>query len=234
MASREAKPISTSRFSFFDEDLPVFADPFLLWKSPSLQDNSLHATVIDAINHAIDGFKKGATEEAARLLYVASECEEVGLGQSRTRHGKRLGQSQCLTALERFISIPQIRNHGASHLEELRFVVEQIGADRISDFTCQFLKSFLIDYTIDQCEKHGIPCDDTTVRDIFDRRTMRFKDSERTKLPVNPDTRAPIIFVPKRWLRFSPWLDFEEYYRDYCPKDEKINVTAIFDRVQRA
>ncbi len=27
---------------FFDEDLPIYADPFLLWKSPSQQDQALH------------------------------------------------------------------------------------------------------------------------------------------------------------------------------------------------
>ncbi len=28
---------------FLDEDIPLYLDPFLLWKSPSQQDNSLHA-----------------------------------------------------------------------------------------------------------------------------------------------------------------------------------------------
>ena len=27
---------------FFNEDIPLYVDPFLLWKSPSLQDQSLH------------------------------------------------------------------------------------------------------------------------------------------------------------------------------------------------
>src|SRR6266516_634069 len=35
---------------FLDEDLPLYVDPFLLWKSPSLQDNSLHVAIIDSIN----------------------------------------------------------------------------------------------------------------------------------------------------------------------------------------
>jgi len=28
---------------FLDENVPLYVDPFLLWKSPSLQDNSLHS-----------------------------------------------------------------------------------------------------------------------------------------------------------------------------------------------
>jgi len=26
--------------------------------------------------------------------------------------------------------------------------------------------------------------------------------------------------VPRRWLRFNPWINFDEYYRDYCPFDD--------------
>lgn len=33
-----------------DEDLPLYVDPFLLWSSPSLQDTSLHGSLIDAFN----------------------------------------------------------------------------------------------------------------------------------------------------------------------------------------
>jgi len=32
-----------------------------------------------------------------------------------------------------------------------------------------------------------------------------------------------IFLVTKRWLRFNPWLNFEEYFKDYCPRDEIFN-----------
>ncbi len=44
---------------FLDEDLPLAVDPFLLWKSPSQQDNSLHLTVVNAFNHLGFLVKKG-------------------------------------------------------------------------------------------------------------------------------------------------------------------------------
>ena len=31
---------------FLDDDIPPYVDPFLLWKSPSLQDNSLHTALV--------------------------------------------------------------------------------------------------------------------------------------------------------------------------------------------
>lgn len=36
---------------FLDEDIPLYVDPFLLWKSPSQMDNGLHATIIDSFNY---------------------------------------------------------------------------------------------------------------------------------------------------------------------------------------
>ena len=38
---------------FFDEDIPLYVDPFLLWKSPSQQDNVLHTGIINAFNELV-------------------------------------------------------------------------------------------------------------------------------------------------------------------------------------
>jgi hypothetical protein len=34
-----------------NEDIPLYVDPFLLWKSPSMQDNSLHTAITNSFNH---------------------------------------------------------------------------------------------------------------------------------------------------------------------------------------
>ena len=33
---------------FLDEDIPLYLDPFLLWKSPSQQDNALHMSLLNS------------------------------------------------------------------------------------------------------------------------------------------------------------------------------------------
>ena len=53
---------------FLNEDLPLYVDPFLLWKSPSQQDFSLHAAMLQAFNrigHDGVGLRR---EEAIDLL----------------------------------------------------------------------------------------------------------------------------------------------------------------------
>lgn len=39
------------QFFFFDEDIPLYVDPFLLWKSPSMQDQSLHTAITNSFNY---------------------------------------------------------------------------------------------------------------------------------------------------------------------------------------
>ena len=36
---------------FLDEDIPFCLDPFLLWRSPSMQDTSLHAMLVNSFNY---------------------------------------------------------------------------------------------------------------------------------------------------------------------------------------
>lgn len=200
---------------FLDEDLPLAVDPFLLWKSPSQQDNALHLTVVNAFNHLGFLVKKKKEDEAAQLLIAASECDEVGLGHSHERRGKRIGRRTAHQVLSLFQDIPNYRDSGFLHVEEIQLFVDQIGRDRICDLTCNFIKSFLIDFTIDQCKTYGIPTQDSEINAVYSDKSNSFV-AERVPLPVSPESNQPIIFVPKRWLRRAPWLNFDDYYSDYC------------------
>jgi hypothetical protein len=141
---------------FLDEDIALYIDPFLLWKSPALQDQSLHTAVVNSFNHLGVLTVSGRQEEAVGILTRASECPEIGLGHSKSRQGHRIGEATAQNILRLFLAHPLARVRGFVHFEEIQFYVEGIGPDRISDITATFVKSFLIDYTIDQCSKLGI------------------------------------------------------------------------------
>ena len=114
--------------------------------------------------------------------------------------------------------------------------------DRISDFTANFIKSFLIDYTIDQCEKVNIPIEKVDV-EYFDNKTHKFI-TDNVFLPINPNTKSPILFVPKRWIRQSTFINYESYYKEYYSptilkegeKQERVKILnfnrANYDLVQ--
>ena len=196
---------------FLDEDIPLYVDPFLLWKSPSLQDNSLHTAVVSSFNHLGYLASKNRENEAVDILIALSECSEVGLGTARNKLGHRIGLATATEMLSLFSSIPQVKQRGFEHIEEIQLYVDQIASDRISDITCSLIESFLIDFTLDQCTKLEIPTSPVELEDVFDYRTQSLK-SEKLNLPINPNNGKPILLVPKRWLRRQSWINYEDYF----------------------
>ncbi|HEX2554927.1 MAG TPA: hypothetical protein VHL98_14600 [Microvirga sp.] len=216
---------------FFNEDIPLYVDPFLLWRSPSQQDQALHTALINAFNHLGYLAQQGQREKAVSMLIIASECDEVGLGSSANRRGKRIGRDKAEEIIRLFDDIPRYKARGFRHFEEIQFFIDGVSKDRISDIACSYLKSFLIDFTISQCKSLGIPVQSHTIAYVYDYRLNEFKSEDRIELPSNPDTNQPIIFVPKRWLRHIPWLNFEDYFKNHCPQDDIAHEGKPLDRV---
>jgi hypothetical protein len=118
------------------------------------------------------------------------------------------------------------------HFEVIQLYVSGISKDRVSDIACNYLKSFLIDYTIEQCEELGIPTQVATIPEVYNYRTNSFDRAQRVRLPINPVDGEPVIFTPKRWLRFNPWINFDDYFKTACPRDEIFNPNEPVDRVR--
>lgn len=216
---------------FIDEDIPLYVDPFLLWKSPSMQDNSLHISITNSFNNLGFLVKQNKNQEAIDILIKASECSEVGLGNSKNKEGKRIGENIAKNILRQFIEIPQIEKSGFIHFEEIQLLVDNISKDRISDITCNFILSFLVDFTIEQCEKYGIPIEKVKLDYIYNIKKNKFEEEE-THLPINPYNNKPIIFTPKRWLRHIPWINTDDYFNSYYIKNLLKDGDEFPDRIK--
>ena len=206
---------------FLDEDIPLYLDPFLLWRSPSQQDNALHTALINSFNHLGYLEKQGRHADAVAVLTALSECDEVGFGHSHTRQGRRIGADTASEILELFRVIPEYEKRGFTHFEEIQFFIDHISRDRISDIACNLLKSFLIDYTIQHCRTHAVPTTAVSAS-VYSYRLNKLVLERDLQLPCNPESKQPILFVPKRWLRFRPWLDFSEYLTEYFPHEHPV------------
>lgn len=217
---------------FFDEDIPLYVDPFLLWKSPSQQDQSLHTLITNSFNHLNYLTKKNKMQEAKNTLISISECKEVGLGVSKTRNGLPIGENIAEKILSLFKDIKEYSDFGFTHFEVIQLYIKGISKDRISDITCNYIKSFLIDYTIEQCELMNIPLEKANIEKIYNYRENKLEYNQEVFLPVNPKTKNPIIFTPKRWLRFTHWINFDDYFRSHCPKDDLVNINQDETRVK--
>lgn len=215
---------------FLDEDIPFYLDPFLLWKINSQQDNSLHTTIVNLFNQLGHLFINGKESESRQILIELSECNEVGLGNSKTRIGKKIGEKTANEILNLFNVIPQIYKQGFQHFEEIQLLVDNVSKDRISDISCSLIKSFLIDFTIDQCQKLNIPIEKCSVQ-IYNYKNLKV-EIEETYLPLNPDNKQPIILIPKRWLKYVPWINYDDYFKNYYIKDVDKTFDGKLNRVQ--
>lgn len=215
---------------FLDEDIPLYVDPFLLWTIPSLQDNSLHTAVVNSFNYLGHNFVKRSDTSSIKTLIELTECNEVGLGNSKTRIGKTIGEKTATEILGLYKNIPQVNKQGFQHFEEIQLFVDNVSKDRISDVTCSIIKSFLIDYTIEQCRKYNIPIEKVSIN-LFDYKNHKIV-TEETYLPVNPVNKQPIIFTPKRWLRHIPWISYDDYFDNYYIKDVNKGCEGKLSRVQ--
>ena len=198
---------------FLDEDIPLYIDPFRLWQSPAYQDNGLHVLFKNAFNGLGKMYVEGQRDRAIEMLQRISECDEVGLGNSKTRNGKKIGTGLAINILEIYESVPAIQTCGLEHPEIIQLLVEGISKDRISDITANLLGSFLIDYTIQECSKYGVPSENCDF-EYLDVKTMTFK-KDSCDLPLNPRTQQPLWLVPKRWLRRQLWLNGDDYLNHY-------------------
>lgn len=203
---------------FLDEDIPLYVDPFLLWKSPSQQDQALHTSVVNSFNHLNYLLRKSRESEARDTLIRISECSEVGLGQSKKRRGSRIGSAKAEEILSLFRAIHHYGQHGFTHFEEIQLYVSNVSKDRVSDICCSFLKSWLIDYTTQVCYELKIPMQKVSVPEVYDYREHRLESREAV-LPLSAEG-TPLLVVPKRWLRFCPWISFDDYFKKHCPQDD--------------
>jgi hypothetical protein len=143
----------------------------------------------------------------------------------------RIGLGTATTILDLFKNVPQLQANGFTHFEEIQLLVDNISKDRVSDIACSFIKSFLIDYTIEQSQKHEIPISKIKIQDVYDYRQNKFVDEEEVYLPKKPNTNQPILLIPKRWLRYIPWVNYEDYFKNYYTKEVQVRSDRLVDRI---
>jgi len=160
----------------------------------------------------------GCSTDAIATLIRASECQEVGLGFSKNRHGVKLSKKLASSIIALFRNVPQIKSSGFIHFEEVQLLVDNFSKDRVSDIACNFIESFLVDFTIQESEKHKIPLKKIDDFELYHYRKNKFVN-ESVFLPENPETKEPLLLTPKRWLRRIPWIGFDDYIENYYTKE---------------
>lgn len=134
-------------------DLPFFIDPFLLFCSSNKEYKKIHNDyIIKYLLHIAEKtIWKIWTSEKNEYFYF-KEVNEVHLWYSwKWNFGKWLGNSFAEILIENIRKV--ILNNENNHLEKLCIITEWVWRDRISDFSANLLKLFLVKYTANIAKK---------------------------------------------------------------------------------
>ena len=145
-------------------DLPLFIDPFLLFNSDDKELQQIHAEMISYLKFLqIEAESSyGLQPGMLRAWYSFPEVKQTWLGFSLTGNsGRGMGSQFAAGLYEGLNSI--FKTFGKEtliktpHMEKLCLISPKVGRDKISDFTANFAKRYLLQYTEAFAKKHLRP-----------------------------------------------------------------------------
>ncbi|RYD51397.1 MAG: hypothetical protein EOP52_10410 [Sphingobacteriales bacterium] len=147
---------------------------------------------------------KGENIQGAKdLLSGIQEPKETGLGYGKFNPtgGRSSGKKMRGELIDSILHNPLLGNRESNlnNLGDLIFFIPNFSRDRLSDMITKIIEVHLIEFTHNQCEKHGIDYRASKQKKkIFNPETLDWETRE-VELPVFNDgiETRPIIFVPK-------------------------------------
>ena len=141
-------------------DLPLFIDPFLLFNSNKRDYQELHSNILRYMKFLRD--KATSSRLGTGLIsswYVFPEVKQSWLGFSKVGNSGLGLRDDFAFALHRNLNII-LSNFGeekitrSSHLEKLCLIKDGVGRDKISDFTTNLIKDYLLQFTQEFAKHH--------------------------------------------------------------------------------
>lgn len=198
-------------------DLPLFIDPFLIFHSEKPEYQALHQGILKYLTFLRD---KAAAGQLTRGLianwYEFKEVKQNWFGFTVLGNGgSGLGRTFAVALHESLGTI--LSNFGSedvtasSHLEKLGLVRPGVGRDRISDFTTNLIKEYLLDYTQTFARDHLDPAQYRT----FTVRRARFNYTTEAWETRNYDLPVLwgdfVLLTPIDMLtRDDTWISFND------------------------
>jgi hypothetical protein len=141
-------------------DLPLFVDPFLLFGSKEEKYIELHQGILKYLTFLKNKSERGNITAAERKSwYRFSEVKQNWLGYSVTGNGgSGLGEKFAMAMSKNMHIVYSDLNDETvtrtSHIEKVCLFELGVGNDNISDFTCNLIKSFFLEYSENFAKKH--------------------------------------------------------------------------------
>lgn len=213
-------------------DNPAFVDPFLVFANSKYK--SLHDFIVDYLK-----FLKSLSLKEEKLssgnfkhYYKFPEVKEAWLGYSVGGNaglglGKDFAESLYKNLHKIFSQFGDEKITESSHLEKLCLVEDGVGVDKISDFTINLIKGYLLDYTQTFAKKYINKkyLAEFSIRKVnFDFGKGVWTD-ERFILPMleRENKKEFVLLIPREILtKEDTWISKNDFLN---------NDTAIFNTI---
>ncbi len=219
-------------------DLPLFVDPFLLYASEKPEYQELHNGIIRYLTFLRDKMIDGhISDEKIKRWYRFPEVKQVWLGYSeKGNSGAGLGSKFGNSMSEAIVYVYKDLNNetitNTSHLEKLGLFKSGVGRDNISDFTCNLIKQYLLQYT-QEFAKKNLAAEQRkiiNVNKVYFNYELESWMPETFELPYfNGDY---IILTPIDILtKDENWINFSDMKASYFQIQQSIPNEELRDRI---
>lgn len=188
-------------------DLPLFIDPFLLFNSEKKEYQKIHQEIISYLLFLQAQAEKFPQPPSGMMdsWFLFPEIKQTWIGFSLDGNsGRGLGMGFALNLHRELQAI--FKDFGketitkSPHLEKLCLISPLVGRDKISDFTTNFAKKYLLEYTSNFATEHlKLPqcCKFNVDKVEFNYETMTWMSKEYYLLCLDDDY---VLLTPRDLL----------------------------------
>jgi hypothetical protein len=226
-------------------DLPLFIDPFLLYGSENPDYQKMHIGILNYLSFLQNKSQRGnITDIEISAWYKFSEVKQNWLGfsvagNSGSGLGDKFGRAMSSYMHIIFDDIFEEKISQTSHLEKAALFQIGIGKDNISDFTCNLVKTYLLEYT-EFFAKKFLKTEQTRICSVekayFDYKVEKWM-TKRYVLPIYKDDF--VLLTPRDLLtKDENWINSNDLRGDFTgicnsiPNDQLRNdITNFYHRM---
>ena len=197
-----------------DIDTPLFLDPYYISKCEFPFAIDANSTIRSYFEYLLALLRGSRIEQAEELFSHLGETNDICLGMSRGKpRGRGMGPKDTAAIFKELLKSRAIRSGIMEDIEDFRIFVPNVDKDKVSDMTANIIKIHLIQYTIEQCELHGIPLTSDVPSGMYwDSLTKTWENQYTQRLVID---ERPILLVPKRIVSFMDKYTPTEYKQHF-------------------
>lgn len=194
-----------------DKDNYFFIDPYLFDVRKDCDEfcNNCYKTMHNFFTTFLTFLSAGNETSARNNFSKLTEPNNVKLGMSKDKpDGNGIGTGNINAIFEAIKETPLFLNGVVDGLEDIKLFIKYVDIDKLSDMSVNIIASELADFTLQQCNKYGIPTKEFEIS-FWNTSDMKW-DIRKAQLPVDNDDNY-LLFVPKKVVTKRSFYSFGDY-----------------------